>query len=172
MPQPEAADLYEYGDEQSPIPYNTGQSEEQISTDFETKGSEYQAYTNSTYNFSFKYPEGFTMANFQEGEYGETILVRKKEGKESFQIFISPFDEPGPLTKERILEDLPNMIVEDAQQRLLKNGAVGLIFFGQEPSLGKTREVWFIHNGYLYQVSTLAELDRWLAGILSTWRFH
>lgn len=138
--------------------------------------NEYQIYNNSKYNFSFKYPEGFTVANFQEGEYGETILIRLAHSTDlrqvSFQIFISPFDEPGSLTKERILEDLPDMVVEDVQQRLLKNGVPGLIFFSQESSLGKTREVWFIHNEYLYQVSTYAELDGWLASILSTWRFH
>lgn len=170
--QSEAADLYEYQEissaEGGQASTDIAGDSPQVSTDI----NEYQTYTNSTYNFSFKYPEGFTVANFQEGEYGETILVRKKEGKESLQIFISPFDEPSPLTKERILEDLPDMLVENAQQRLLKNGAVGLIFFSQESSLGRTREVWFVHNGYLYQVSTYAELDSWLAGILATWRFH
>jgi hypothetical protein len=134
--------------------------------------NEYQTYSNSKYNFSFKYPKGFTVANFQEGEYGETILIRKHGAKDAFQIFISPFDEPGSLTKERILKDVPDMVIENAENRILKNGAPGLIFFSQEPSLGRTREVWFIHNGYLYQVSTYVELDRWLANILSTWRFH
>jgi hypothetical protein len=159
--QPEAADIYEYRDEPaSPDTSQDGQSEE----------SEYQVYNNSRYNFSFKYPKGFTVANFQEGEYGETILVRKEQI--SFQIFIGPFDEPDPLTKERILKDVPDMVIDDAQQRILKNGVPGLIFFSQESSLGRTREVWFVHNGFLYQVSTLAELDKRLAEILGTWKFH
>lgn len=174
VPQPEAADMYEYREEQD---------EGQVPNNIATEEGEYQVYTNSKYSFSFKYPKGFTVTNFQEGEYGETILVNKQGSKDSFQIFISPFDEPGPLTKERILADVPDMKIENPEQRLLKNGVPGLIFFSEEASLGKTREVWFIYpvrssdsngayNGYLYQISTLAELDKWLAEILSTWKFH
>ena len=36
---------------------------------------------------------------------------------------------------------------------------------------GDTREVWFIHGGYLYEVTTYKELDIWLAGIMRTWKF-
>ena len=150
-------------------------------------------YTDSQYNFSFQYPKDFTATKFQEGESGNTILVQYREQSEqvsnniandssqvstsinnnsSFQIFISPFDEPGPLTKERILMDLPDLIIKNPEQRVLKNGAVGLIFFSEEPSIGETREVWFVHNGYLYQISTYKELDGLVADILGTWKFQ
>jgi len=46
-------------------------------------------YTNSKYGFSFQYPNDFTVTDFSEAENSDTILVRKKEGKDSFQIFIS-----------------------------------------------------------------------------------
>ena len=50
--------------------------------------------------------------------------------------------------------------------------ANGQPFFFSEDVIGnKTREVWFIKDGFLYEISTRAELDTWLAQILSTWRF-
>lgn len=138
---------------------------------------ENNVYTDSQYKFSFEYPKDFTVTKFQEGEYGNTILVSRKDpstgsGQESFQIFIAPFDEPGPLTKERVLIDLPDLVINNPENRILKNGAVALIFFSEESSIGKTREVWFINGGYLYQISTYKELDGLVAAIISTWRFQ
>jgi uncharacterized protein YxeA len=129
-------------------------------------------YTDSQYKFSFQYPKDFTVTKFKEGEEGDTILIQQKDGKGGFQIFIAPFDEPGPLTKERILQDVPDMKITNAENRVLKNGVPALIFFSEETSLGKTREIWFIKNGYLYQVSTTAALDSLVAQIIGTWKFE
>ena len=142
-------------------------------------------YIDSQYKFSFEYPKHFTATKFSEGESGNTILVQYREQSEqvstsinkypkgaSFQIFIAPFDEPGPLTKERVLEDLPDLIIKNPEQRVLKNGEVALMFFSQESSIGETREIWFIHNGFLYQISTYKELDSLVAKILETWKFQ
>ena len=38
-------------------------------------------------------------------------------------------------------------------------------------TMGDTREVWFIHGGFLYEVVTYKELDDWFAGIMRTWKF-
>lgn len=146
------------------------------------KNKENNIYTDSQYNFSFEYPKDFTATKFGEGEDGDTILVQKQGSKEGFQIFISPFDEPGPLTEERVKQDLPDLKMESPEQRVLKitvdsgssapSGVEGLIFFSEEASLGKTREIWFIQNGFLYQVSTYKEFDSLVAKILETWRFQ
>lgn len=45
------------------------------------------------------------------------------------------------------------------------------MFFSKNIALGDTREVWFIKNGYLYEVTTLKSLDAWLTQILQTWKF-
>ena len=136
------------------------------------ENSENNVYIDSQYNFSFQYPKDFTATKFKEGEDGDTILIQQKDGKNGFQIFIASFDEPGPLTKERILQDLPEMKITEAENRVLKNGIPALIFFSEETSLGKTREIWFIQNGYLYQVSTTAALDSLVAQIVATWKFE
>ena len=37
--------------------------------------------------------------------------------------------------------------------------------------MGDTREVWFINNGFLYEVATYKNLDAWLAELMSNWKF-
>ena len=129
-------------------------------------------FADSYYGFSFEYPKDFTASKFKEGEDGDTILVQEKGGKNGFQVFIAPFDEPGPLTRERILRDLPDMIIRNAEHRVLKNGIPALIFFSEEPSLGETREIWFIYGGYLYQITATKEIDGLVAQIVATWKFR
>jgi hypothetical protein len=38
--------------------------------------------------------------------------------------------------------------------------------------VGKTYEVWFVHNGTLYEVATSADRAAALQDILSTWTFQ
>jgi len=141
-------------------------------------------YTDSQYKFSFQYPKDFTATKFSDQEDTSTILVQYREQSEQvstninkypdnsgFQIFIALFDESGPITKERVLQDLPDLTIKNAEQRVLKNGAPALIFFSEEASLGETREIWFINNGYLYQITATKEIDSLVAAILETWRF-
>ena len=131
----------------------------------------YWTYTNFRYKFSFQCPEAFNVADFDEGDT-QTILVSKKDTRDGFQIFIAPFDEPGPITKERILQDLPDLKIENSEQRLLKNGEIALIFFANDSALGKTREIWFVHDGYLYQITTIQAFDVQLVQIMNTWKFQ
>jgi hypothetical protein len=42
---------------------------------------------------------------------------------------------------------------------------------GFDAGVGQTREIWFIHNHFLFEVMTYKELDSWLNQILATWRF-
>ena len=47
----------------------------------------------------------------------------------------------------------------------------GIEFFNNAPRMNDTREVWFIHGGFLYEVTTYKELDAWLQPILQSWHF-
>lgn len=126
-------------------------------------------YTHSAYGFSFDYPEGLTVSSFEEGG-GEVILAEGKAAGGGFQIYITPFDEPGPITAERIRQDLPDMIIHDPQRAAI-GGADALIFFSEDPSLGKLREAWFSRGGYLYQVTAPAAFDGELSKIMATFAF-
>lgn len=126
-------------------------------------------YTHPARGFSFQYPEGFAVSSFEEGG-GEMVLAEGGGTGNGFQIFIAPFDELGPITVERIRQDLPDIPIEEPQQTEI-SGIPALAFVGSDPSAGKTREVWFAENGQLYQVSAFLEFDEELSSILATFRF-
>jgi hypothetical protein len=134
-------------------------------------GSEYNVYKNSRYGFSVEFPKELNVKEFDEDEDGETILFQKENEKEGFQIFISPYEGDFPLTKDQILKDVPSVSLEDMQEVIIGDGTRALIFWTEDERVGKTREVWFSHNGDLYEITTYADLDLWLAKILSSWRF-
>lgn len=134
--------------------------------------SDFTAYAHPELPFSFAYPNDMALSAF-EGQAGAEILLFSGGGNE-FQISIRPFDEPGPLTEERLHRDLPTIYIEQPQQVLIgpDKNIPAIIFFTEDPAAGKTREVWFVHGGYMYQVSAYAEFDPTLARMMGTWRFY
>ena len=130
-------------------------------------------YQNPDYGFSFEYPEGFNITEFEESD-GYMILAQGVGEKNSFQIYITVYDEPGPLTTERIKKDLPKLVMENSQEIMLGGGGAtpvvtapagssgvdgggggvtAVVFFSKDESgastgLGtsnKTREAWFAY---------------------------
>lgn len=129
-------------------------------------------YTNTAYGFSFTYPDGLVISSVADLD-GDVILVREPDGEREFQIYVMSFDEPGPITQERIHQDLPELQVENPQQVLTGGGAIqALIFNGQSEDFGSTREVWFVAGGNLYQVITHEGMDGFVGPILETLRFQ
>lgn len=120
--------------------------------------------------FSFQYPESFELNRIKE-EIGETLLAQdQKNPKTTFQIFILPFDEPGPLTPERIKRDLPEIKIETPKYIEI-NGIKGLTFYGLDQDLENTYEVWFVYKEKLYQITTYKSVENLMIEILKTWRF-
>src|SRR3989344_5572093 len=108
-------------------------------------------YTNEKYSFSFNYPEGFKVSEFED-ENGDVLLF-EKDTKASFQIFIAPFDESGPLNPERVQKDLPQIEMKNPKNAELA-GTTALHF-----ESGRTRELWFVKDGFLYEVSYFPEFE-------------
>jgi len=128
-----------------------------------------ERYEDEGLGFLVDYPEGFTVNNTEE-ESVKVLVFSKKDSDESFQIFIMPYDEPGPITPERILIDQPEMVIKDPQTVPIA-GEEALVFFSTDPDIGDVREVWFVHSGHLYQASTYAKYDELLAKVMRTFRF-
>lgn len=145
-------------------------------------------YENQAFGFSLEHPKEFKVSEFND-EKGLVILFEEAGGSRGFQIFVSEFDEPGPITVEKVRKDLPNLIMEEPQEVGLPAGSPpagsstsqsvrSLIFFSRDESLGRTREAWFIwpedpklSGNYLFQVTARAELDEELSKIMATLRF-
>ena len=121
------------------------------------------------------------MHAYTEGEGAETIILQREsdagvsvEQKQGFQVYITPYEPEEPvsvITPQIINRDVPGTVVEDPQVAVLGDGTEALLFWGNADGIGKTREVWIIHDGYLYEITTYAHLDTWLAHLMTSWRF-
>ncbi|KKU75770.1 MAG: hypothetical protein UY02_C0043G0002 [Candidatus Giovannonibacteria bacterium GW2011_GWB1_47_6b] len=134
-----------------------------------------QTYTDSAQRFSFNYPEGFTITKVPPVEEGggKTILVESPDKKVGIQILISPYDSDVDITETMIRSDIPNMRVTDPQTVNIGSSRKGLAFMSDNPAFaGASREVWFVFNTNLYQISTYAEFDELLKGLFGTWQFN
>ena len=131
-------------------------------------------YFSQDYGFSLAYPAELDLGQFYDNPDGDLIVFQsrqKEKEKTGFQIFITPYSG-SVISREIILRDLSSTIIEDPQEAIIGDGTRALIFWSESPKIGKTREVWFAKNGYLYEITTYAPLDSWLANILSSWRWH
>ncbi len=139
--------------------------------------SGWQKYENSQYGFSFSYPGSSNVSDFADSG-GKMILFKNAASDNGFQIFITAFDEPfdstqgksGPITKERILKDIPDMAIS-GDEYVNIGGEKALSFISQDDLGGKTREIWAVHNGYLYQIKAYENVEKQMMEILSSWRF-
>jgi hypothetical protein len=135
-----------------------------------------KTYSDPDYFFSFEYPGDLSFADLPGSNGGKEILVQKIEGgskSAGFQMTITPFDEPDQvLTKERIQKDAPEVVVNNPQEAIIGQNLHVLIFESIDPGLGKTREVWMVRSGNLYQITAPFDFDSQLAGILKTWKFQ
>ena len=66
--------------------------------------------------------------------------------------------------------DIPDGKIIEPVDIVIGEGITALAFFSNS-KLGELREVWFIHDGYLYQLTTYKEWDEWLANIMKSWKF-
>ena len=61
--------------------------------------------------------------------------------------------------------------MQDTESLTIGTGTPALPFASEEESFGLTRELWFTHGGYLFEVTTYPDLGPWLAQIINTIQF-
>jgi PsbP-like protein len=130
---------------------------------------EYKAYRNKDYGFSVDYPAQITPQEFPSRGDALTVLFQGADGEPGFQISVEPINGT-EITPERFKLDEPSGVELDLHDTTV-DGAPGITFVGFNADVGQTREIWFIHNDFLYEVTTYKELDSWLSDIMKTWRF-
>ncbi len=133
-----------------------------------------QSYAHA--NFYFKYSSGFKVLSNPVGGgpapsevEGEMITIENEKGS-GFQIFIMAWDEPGPITPERIWEDMPDMEITDPKNADL-DGAKTLVFNGYDGDFGETFEAWVVRQGKLYQISGPKTAQQLIIETLETWEW-
>lgn len=128
-----------------------------------------QEYRSRGYGFSLFYPQELSGVEHDDGGGASTITFQNVEKAQGFQIFIVPYRE-AQVSEERFRQDVPSG-VRQALTDITVDGVAGAAFDSTDTALGATREIWFVHGGYLYEVTTLKPLDSWLSGIIQTWKF-
>jgi hypothetical protein len=139
------------------------------STEPRTPPRGYTEYQNTTYGFSLFYPSDLSLSVSNGGGDSETIVLQDVKTVRGFQVFIVPYSGT-QVTEQRFLEDEPSGVSDDLQN-ITVDGAAAAAFYSTDPDLGDTYEAWFIHGGYLYEVTTLKPLASWLSQIMETWQF-
>jgi hypothetical protein len=129
----------------------------------------WREYKNDTYHFSLLYPEELEVKEYREGDTAITITFQNSEQGIGFQVFAIPYGGQ-QISDERFKKDIPSGVRVDVVDTTI-DGALGAAFYSTHTFLGETREVWFLKNGWLYEISTLKSLDTWLEDIMATWKF-
>ncbi|MDO8567000.1 MAG: hypothetical protein Q7R58_02510 [bacterium] len=127
-------------------------------------------YQSTAYHFSLFYPSELSVVERAEGGGATTITFQNVEKAEGFQIFVVPYSEP-QVSARRFRQDVPSGVRESLTP-IAVDGATGAAFYSTNTSLGATREVWLVHGGFLYEITTLKPLDAWLSAIIQTWKFN
>lgn len=131
-------------------------------------------YLHSDTSFEFTFPSDLKFSNLVGGEdqaTTETVLFSSLEKNKGFQIFIAPYSSTAPLTIESIAANNKTMQIFDPGQVTI-NGEPGVIFLaGEKGSTATTREVWFTHQGKIYQISTYPDFEKTVLMILPTWKW-
>jgi len=131
--------------------------------------SDFKNYAHAGYGFSFDYPADWNADLFKD-DVGDVAVIQNSET--GILIYIYPFDEPGPISKERVLKDIPDMKIENGRQIKIANSIDALSFDSDEREIGATKEIWFVRGKFLYQISAAEGSEETLNKMVETWRFN
>lgn len=135
---------------------------------------QHRQFSHPRYGFSVVVPKDLEAIRVDEGEGTETIVFTPtdEDAAAVMQIFVTPY-LPHEITRERLAKDVPGGEIKDVTEVMIGVGSDirAVRFSSEHPGLGQAREVWFLRNGYLFEVTTRMENDAWLATVLKTWQF-
>ncbi len=134
-----------------------------------------QVYKSADNNFSFAYPGKLNVTetpieDADGKQIGKTVLVESGEAKKGFEVVVLPFDENIVLTKERILQDMPDKVINNEKNVTVGRDIPALAFDSEDPDLGATYEIWFIYNGSIYEARTYPNFGIAMGEILKTFK--
>lgn len=127
-------------------------------------------YHNSTYHFSFIYPSGYAVREFEEQGGGMTVVFQKSGELAGFQIFITAYSGT-TITPERFKLDIPSGVVKSPVEVIIGNDIRAVHFMSVAPIIGNSSETWFIRDSHLFEFTAYASQDAEMAAILKTLRF-
>jgi hypothetical protein len=130
----------------------------------------YTEYRSKKYRFSVFYPTDLTVSQYDEGGGAETVRFQNVSTVQGFQIFILPYGG-SQIPQERFRLDAPSGVMQKSPENVAIDGVPATSFYNTDPTLSDTAEVWFLHGGYLYEVTTFKSEAVWLSDIMGSWKF-
>lgn len=135
----------------------------------------FKEFKTDRFHFSILYPDDLVLKEIGEGGYGATFTFTHPKGKSGFQIFVVPYSEP-QVSEEQFEKDIPSGVRTDVKDIAVDvsakgGGALGASFYSVDSSLGDTFEIWFVKDGFLYEVTTVREFESWLNEVMKSWKF-
>ena len=144
-------------------------SPEMSLTDSSAPPAGWKEYSNPAYHFLLYYPPDLALTEHVEPGGEHTAVFDDSSNNYGFQIFIVPYSGT-QITQARFNLDEPSGVMQSPVDVII-DGTRGTIFYSNNALMGDTRELWFIRDGLLYEVTTYKPLDTWLADIMKTWKF-
>jgi hypothetical protein len=129
----------------------------------------YAEYHNAQYHFSLFYPTDLNVNQYDEGSGATTIVFQNVSTGQGFQIYALPYDA-SQVSQERFRQDEPSGVRQNPLKVSI-DGAMAMSFYSVNTAFGDTAEIWFIHGGFLFEVTTYKPLDAWLGQIIESWKF-
>jgi hypothetical protein len=135
---------------------------------------DFATYIHPEYGYSFSYPKDFIISTFK-GDDSDVVVAEHPKLDFGFQIIAQPAGEEGAITKERISEGDPSIVVENPVEFLIDDETPALRFSSRDDTGRETREIWFIHAGSFYQITLHSaepgRLDPWIRMLGTDFRF-
>lgn len=129
----------------------------------------YIEYLNHKYNFSFYHEAQGEVQEYDEGGGASTVVYENEQAVRGFQIYILPYAEKS-ISEERFKTDVPSRVRKEVQPATL-DGVEAVTFTSYDETLGDTTEIWVIHKGYLYEITTFKGVGDWFNPIIQSWHF-
>lgn len=126
-------------------------------------------YRDTTYRFSLFYPKDLSVSKKDNGGGSTTLVLQDPEQGIGLQIFVVPYGFPTITDEQFKKDDLSG--VRTNTQEITIDGVKAVSFFSQSALLGDTAEIWFIKDGYLFEITAPKTLAEWLSGVMASWEF-
>jgi hypothetical protein len=126
-------------------------------------------YESKAFKFSIAYPEQLKVTQYEERGNAMTVTFENPDRTQEFEVYVTPYAK-AQIDDARFKLDQPSGRFLDPQD-VVVDGARATLFTGYNAIMGDTREVWFIKDGFLYEVMTYKPLDAWLGQMMQGWKF-
>lgn len=149
-------------------PVATSQPQSKITT---TSGIE-RWYTNTTLNFSFRLPDGFSAPDIDTdvaGVYGTKVY---NDSGSVLTVLVYPLTEGPSITIEDIRANLPGTVISGVQEGFIGTVVRGISFrTNAEEWGGDGIAFWVAYNGHVYQLSAARKDQDLMDFVVANWFF-